>query len=92
MVKALGAALPLTLHDQAHLMIAMSDNSASNMLIDAVGLDAVNAAIRDLGCTGTVLGRRFYGRAAHPGEPANRHVSAVSGMTRDPRACRSPGM
>ena len=70
-LKALGTGLPLSLHDLAHLMIAISDNSASNMLIDAVGLDAVNAAIGDLGCTGTVLGRRFYGRAALPGEPEN---------------------
>ena len=70
-LKALGAGLPLSLHDLAHLMIAISDNSASNMLIDAVGLDAVNAAIGDLDCTGTVLGRRIYGRAALPGEPEN---------------------
>ena len=70
-LKALRDGLSLSLHDLAHLMIAISDNSASNMLIDAVGLDAVNAAIRDLGCTGTVLGRRFYGRAALPGEPEN---------------------
>lgn len=70
-LKALRDGLPLSLHDLAHLMIAISDNSASNMLIDAVGLAAVNAAIRDLGCTGTVLGRPFYGRAARVGEPEN---------------------
>jgi beta-lactamase class A len=70
-LKALNDGLPLTLHDLAHLMIAISDNSASNMLIDAVGLGAVNAALSDLGATGTVLGRRFYGRAALPGEPEN---------------------
>lgn len=70
-LKALGDGLSLSLHDLAHLMIAISDNSASNMLIDAVGLDAVNATLDDLGATGTVLGRRFYGRAALPGEPEN---------------------
>ena len=70
-LKGLDEGLPLTLHDLAHLMIAISDNSASNMLIDAVGLNAVNVASSDLGANGTVLGRRFYGRAALPGEPEN---------------------
>ncbi|MGN6359039.1 MAG: serine hydrolase [Thermomicrobiales bacterium] len=70
-LRELHAGLPLTLHDLAHLMIAISDNTASNMLIDAAGLDAVNAAARDLGATSTVLGRRFLGRAARPGEPEN---------------------
>jgi beta-lactamase class A len=47
-LRALDDGLALTLHDLAHLMIAISDNSASNMLIEAVGLAAVNAVLRDL--------------------------------------------
>jgi beta-lactamase class A len=75
-LRELHAGLPLTLHDLAHLMIAISDNTASNMLIDAAGLDAVNAAARDLGATSTVLGRRFLGRASQPGEPENLTTTA----------------
>lgn len=70
-LKALGDGLDLSLHDLAHLMIAISDNTASNLLIDAVGPPAVNAALDDLGATRSVLGRRFYGRAALPGEAEN---------------------
>jgi beta-lactamase class A len=70
-LRALDEGLALTVHDLAHLMIAISDNTASNMLIDVVGLPAVNAALRDLGAAESVLGRRFYGRAALPGEPEN---------------------
>jgi len=70
-LRAMDDGLALTLHDLAHLMIAISDNSASNMLIEAVGLEAVNAALRDLGAHDSVQGRKFYGRAALPGEPEN---------------------
>lgn len=69
---ALDAGLAPTLHDVAHLMIAISDNTASNMAIDAAGgLAAVNAVCADLGATRTVLGRRFLGRAARAGEAEN---------------------
>jgi beta-lactamase class A len=48
-----------TLHDLAHLMIAISDNTAANMLLDLVGMQAVNAAMLQLGLTSTRLERRF---------------------------------
>ncbi|HEX4715504.1 MAG TPA: serine hydrolase [Ktedonobacteraceae bacterium] len=48
-----------TLHDLAHLMITISDNTASNVLLDLVGMDAVNATMRDLGLQATRLERRF---------------------------------
>jgi beta-lactamase class A len=70
-LKAMDDGLALTLHDLAHLMISISDNSASNMLIEAVGLAEVNDALGDLGAEDSVLGRKFYGRAALPGEPEN---------------------
>jgi beta-lactamase class A len=56
--------LRLTLHDLAHLMITISDNTAANVLLDIVGMDAVNAAMRDLGLTSTRLERRFMDFAA----------------------------
>ncbi len=63
--------LPLTLADLAALMIAVSDNTASNLLLDVVGMDRVRATIADLGLTATALNRRFLGRAPGPGEPDN---------------------
>lgn len=51
--------LTLTLGDLAWLMIAVSDNTASNMLIDRLGVDAINATCTRLGATGTQLNRYF---------------------------------
>ncbi len=64
-----GLTLPLT--DLAYLMIAVSDNRASNLLLDAVGMDRVGATIAGLGLRATALNRRFLGRAPDPGEPEN---------------------
>lgn len=61
----------LSLADHAHLMIAISDNTASNVLIDAVGMDAIAETARVLGLTGTALQRRFLGRLPDPGTPEN---------------------
>jgi len=53
-----------TLHDLAHLMITISDNTASNMLLHLVGFGAVNATIQQLGLQETRLERRFMDFAA----------------------------
>ena len=39
----------ITLRDVATMMVAVSDNSATNVLIDRVGMDNVNAMLRSLG-------------------------------------------
>jgi len=49
----------LSLTDYATLMIMLSDNSATNTLIDAVGMDAVNRRMRGLGLEQTWLQRRM---------------------------------
>jgi beta-lactamase class A len=49
----------LTLTDYATLMIMLSDNSATNVLIDAVGMDAVNRRMRALGLEHVWLQRRM---------------------------------
>jgi beta-lactamase class A len=49
----------LTLRDLAVLMIVLSDNSATNAVIDAVGTEAVNARLQALGLTRTRLARRM---------------------------------
>ena len=49
------AGAALTLRDLAVLMMAISDNTATNMLIDYLGIPAVNQACRDAGMTDTEL-------------------------------------
>lgn len=59
-LSMLHAGLELTLEDLAHLMITVSDNTASNMLIDLLGCDRINARLAGLGLTMTQLQRKFY--------------------------------
>ena len=40
-------------------MICLSDNTATNILIDYIGMDKINACIKEKGFTGTVLGRKM---------------------------------
>lgn len=63
--------LALSLRDFAYLMIAVSDNTATNALIDAIGIGAVQATIRSLGMRQTGLNRRFLGHSPGAGEPEN---------------------
>lgn len=49
----------LTLRDLAILMVAVSDNSAANVLIDRVGMENVNAELDSLGLTHTRLRRKM---------------------------------
>lgn len=54
----LGALEPgavLRVKDAASLMIIVSDNVATNMMIDYLGLDRINRCIKELGCENTVL-------------------------------------
>jgi beta-lactamase class A len=49
----------LTLRDVAALMISLSDNSLTNVLIDRVGMDNVNSLLDSLGLTHTRLRRKM---------------------------------
>lgn len=49
----------LALEDLAVLMIVLSDNTATNMLIDEVGMDAVNRTLGELGLRQTKLQRKM---------------------------------
>jgi beta-lactamase class A len=55
----LSPAARLTLGDLALLMVAVSDNAATNVLLDRLGFDAVNAEIARLGLEHTVLRRKM---------------------------------
>jgi len=49
----------VTLRDLATMMVAVSDNSATNVLIDRVGMPNVNAMLDSLGLTHTRLRRKM---------------------------------
>jgi beta-lactamase class A len=54
----------MTVRDAAVLMIIISDNSATNMVIDTMGVDYVNEQMRRLGLERTTLFQRLGERAA----------------------------
>lgn len=49
----------LTLHDLATMMVAVSDNSATNVLIDRLGMENINSMLEDLGLHSTRLRRKM---------------------------------
>ena len=53
--------LHLTFHDAVNLMMIMSDNTATNLVIDVLTADAVNARMESLGFKETRLMRRVFG-------------------------------
>ena len=56
MLRALGVGARLKVKDTATMMIICSDNIATNMLIDYLGLDTINACIREL-ARGTLVSK-----------------------------------
>ncbi len=57
-LQRMSPGVEMSVRDAAVLMIIISDNSATNMCIDLVGLDAINAQMRKLGLERTTLFRR----------------------------------
>jgi beta-lactamase class A len=49
----------ITLRDLATMMVAVSDNSATNVLIDRVGMESVNGMLESLGLAHTRLRRKM---------------------------------
>lgn len=58
----LHAGIDLTMADLVFLMMSISDNTATNLLIDRVGMAEVNAALQTLGTPQSRLGRKMTGR------------------------------
>ncbi len=54
----------ITNRDLAQFMVAVSDNAAANVLYDRVGKDHVNATLRGLGLSKTMLRRKMMNIAA----------------------------
>jgi beta-lactamase class A len=59
LIENMGEEVTLSLHDIAVLMNAISDNSATNVLIDRLGIDAINAAMQEAGMNNTHLFRKI---------------------------------
>lgn len=59
-VQSLDPGAKLRVKDAATLMIIVSDNVATNMVIEYLGIDTINACIRKLGCMGTKLHRTLH--------------------------------
>ena len=58
MLMLMDAPLKLTLKDVLTLMVVVSDNTATNLMVDRFGLDAINARTASLGLKDTYLYRK----------------------------------
>lgn len=56
----LHAGIPLTVQDLVHLMITLSDNTASNLLIERCGIETLIATANELGLKKSRIQRRFF--------------------------------
>ncbi len=79
-LQHLGGGVTLTWRDLAMLMMGWSDNEATNVIIDRVGMDAVNRRLDALGLARTRLRRRMMDSAA--ARRGDENVSTPSEMRR----------
>lgn len=70
-LRHLTPGIRLPVRDVAFLMMSVSDNTATNLLIDRVGIAAVNERMRSLGFPGLVLHRKISFNP-EPSEP--KHI------------------
>lgn len=86
----------VTIGDLVYLMMSISDNTATNILIDYAGMDQVNGVMRSLGMANSVLGRKMRGRPVLPGENENLAVPSeyasmiqaiMNGTAASPSSC-----
>lgn len=75
----LAPGVEMRVRDAAVLMIIISDNVATNMMIDHVGLDCINATMRSLGLTQTTIFQRLGDAKA--GLDARKMSVSTSGET-----------
>ncbi len=80
-LQRLTPGVEMSVRDAAVLMIIISDNVATNMVIDLVGLDQINVQMRKLGLQATAIYQRLGDPAA--GTDARKmSVSTAAEMTR----------
>ena len=71
-LRDLSAGLEITLEDALTLMIVLSDNSATNAVLDLVGLEPVNARMAALGLPQTKIFKKVFINAPNPTEENKR--------------------
>lgn len=64
-LAALEPGAVLRVKDAAAIMMIVSDNIATNMMIDYLGLDTINRCIKELGCQDTVLHNPIHFKKYH---------------------------
>ena len=80
-LRDLTPGIRLPLRDLASLMMTISDNTASNTCIDAVGIESINQTMADLGLPGLRQEFKFF--HALPGHPVNSAVPTQLGTLMD---------
>jgi beta-lactamase class A len=70
----------VTNHDIAQFMIAVSDNTAANVLINRLGMENVNSNLKNLGLTKTMLRRKMMDFES--AKRGNENVSTPQEMAR----------
>lgn len=77
-LRELTPGLELPLVDAVTLMIALSDNTATNLAMDKVGIENVNARLASLGLAQTKLFKKVFKPAAIPDEETKRFGLGVT--------------
>lgn len=90
--------LEVTIRDLVVLMIVVSDNTATNLLMDILGIDNVNALLDSMGLTQTRLRRKMFDAEAAAQGLTNTITAGEMGQLLErlywgniisPRACRA---
>ena len=97
-LRHMHSGLQLSLNDLLYLMMSISDNTATNILLTYAGMDKINTTMRKLDMTRSILGRPFQGRLAIAGEQENFTTSndivralgaIIGGKVATETACKS---
>lgn len=79
--------ITMTVRELVTLMIVLSDNTATNMLIQLIGMEAVNTTMIDLGLQSTVLRRQMMdfdaARAGKENQTCASDVALLFGIIED---------
>ncbi len=59
-LRKMSAGTKLTIRDLAYLMTTISDNTATNLLLDHFGIEAINTRIHNWGLSNTRIQRKLY--------------------------------
>ncbi len=77
-----GDALPI--RDLMHLMIVVSDNTATNLILDRIGGNAVNVRMAQLGLKQTAVMRKIMQAKLYPDPNSTPHPEGVTDEGRKP--------